>query len=312
MPDDAPPARGTPLQIDLARKIARLIADGVLAGGAHLTEQMLCERFEVSRTPVRGALALLARRGWIDYRANSGYFVGMGGAPQADPALDGAGADDLYRDLIAARATGRLPDTVTEKELLRQHAAPKSLLDKVLRRMLAEGLIEKRPGRGWRFPPALETPEALAESYRFRLLVECGGLLEPSFAADAAELAACRLSYEQLLQRDATALAPADFFAMNAAFHEMLARFSGNRFVLAAVQQQTQLRRFEEHAAFYRQIDVRRACEEHLHILAALQSGDTRLAAALMRSHLLTAQESSLRGTLAPLRVSAILYLFFI
>jgi DNA-binding GntR family transcriptional regulator len=292
---DPLPARGTPLQIDLARKIARLIADGALAGGAHLTEQMLCARFEVSRTPVRGALGLLARQGWIDYRANSGYFVGTGGMPGADLALDGTGggADGLYRDLIAARAAGHLPDTITEKELLRRHAAPKSLLDNVLRRMLAEGLIEKRPGRGWRFPPTLESPEALAESYRFRLMVECGGLLEPSFALDAEELAACRRSYEQVLGGDIAALASADFFAMNSAFHEMLARASGNRFVLAAVQQQTQLRRYEEHAAFYRQIDVRRACEEHLHILAALESGDSPGAAALMRRHLLAAQKSS-------------------
>jgi len=293
MPASSKPA--SPLQIDLARRIARQVAEGELAPGAHLAEETLASHFAVSRTPVRAALRLLAGHGLIRYRANSGYFVEAPahGAAVPDFGESGMGGDELYRELVDGRARKQLPDTLTEKELLRAYPVSRSLLAKTLTRMAADGLIEKRAGHGWRFLPSLETPEALAESYRFRMIVECGALLEPAFEADKAHVARCRKAYEQVIADGGASLSPAGFFALNTSFHEMLARFSGNRFIVQAVQQQTQLRRLEEHAAFYREIDLVEACREHLQILDALELGDREWAAALMRRHLLSARAHS-------------------
>src|SRR3546814_6254284 len=43
--------------------------------GHHLVELDLCRQFDVSRTPVRGALRLLADQGVVESRANRGYVL---------------------------------------------------------------------------------------------------------------------------------------------------------------------------------------------------------------------------------------------
>ncbi|MFP3711776.1 GntR family transcriptional regulator, partial [Paraburkholderia sp. SIMBA_009] len=74
--------------------------------------------------------------------------------------------DELYRRLIADRATRVLPDQFTERELLQRYPAPRSVLAKALLQLSADGLLEKRKGHGWQFAPSLENREALDESYR--------------------------------------------------------------------------------------------------------------------------------------------------
>lgn len=290
----AAPARPTALQVDLARLIAQDIVARRHAPGAHLSEEALAASYEVSRTPVRGALRLLATQGLITHRPNSGYTVAENAA-QASPAIAGAGPtqDELYRRLIADRATRVLPDQFTERELLQRYPAPRSVLAKALLRLSADGLLEKRKGHGWQFAPSLENREALDESYRFRMTIECAGLLEPTFRLDRNALERMRAAHEALIQRDDAGISAAEFFGLNAAFHEMLARCSGNRYILQAVQQQNQLRRLEEHAAFHREARFVDSSNEHLRIIAALEAGDQEKASQLMREHLSTSLRQS-------------------
>lgn len=290
----AAPARPTALQVDLARLIAQDIVARRYAPGAHLSEEALAASYEVSRTPVRGALRLLATQGLITHRPNSGYTVAENAA-QASPAIAGAGPtqDELYRRLIADRATRVLPDQFTERELLKRYPAPRSVLAKALLQLSADGLLEKRKGHGWQFAPSLENREALDESYRFRMTIECAGLLEPTFRLDRNALERMRAAHEALIQRDDAGISAAEFFGLNAAFHEMLARCSGNRYILQAVQQQNQLRRLEEHAAFHREARFVDSSNEHLRIIAALEAGDQEKASQLMREHLSTSLRQS-------------------
>ena len=290
----AAPARPTALQVDLARLIAQDIVARRYAPGAHLSEEALAASYEVSRTPVRGALRLLATQGLITHRPNSGYTVAENAA-QASPAIAGAGPtqDELYRRLIADRATRVLPDQFTERELLQRYPAPRSVLAKALLQLSADGLLEKRKGYGWQFAPSLENREALDESYRFRMTIECAGLLEPTFRLDRNALERMRAAHEALIQRDDAGISAAEFFGLNAAFHEMLARCSGNRYILQAVQQQNQLRRLEEHAAFHREARFVDSSNEHLRIIAALEAGDQEKASQLMREHLSTSLRQS-------------------
>lgn len=290
----AAPARPTPLQVDLARLIAQDIVARRYAPGTHLSEEALAAGYEVSRTPVRGALRLLATQGLITHRPNSGYTVAEDAA-QASPAIAGAGPtqDELYRRLIADRATRVLPDQFTERELLQRYPAPRSVLAKALLQLSADGLLEKRKGHGWQFAPSLENHEALNESYRFRMTIECAGLLEPTFRLDRDALARMRAAHEALIQRDDSAISATEFFGLNAAFHEMLARCSGNRYILQAVQQQNQLRRLEEHAAFHRDARFVESGNEHLRIIAALEASDQEEASRLMREHLQTSLRKS-------------------
>jgi len=57
------------LQAELARRILRYLKDENAQPGHHLVELDLCGIFDVSRTPVRGALQLLAAEGILVSRA---------------------------------------------------------------------------------------------------------------------------------------------------------------------------------------------------------------------------------------------------
>jgi DNA-binding GntR family transcriptional regulator len=59
----------------LAQQLAELVLSGEIAPGLRLDEQVLAQRFQVSRTPVREALRQLASTGLIELRPNRGAFV---------------------------------------------------------------------------------------------------------------------------------------------------------------------------------------------------------------------------------------------
>jgi GntR family transcriptional regulator of vanillate catabolism len=58
-----------------ARAIRELILEGALEANAPLRQDELARRIGVSRTPLRTALASLARDGLVEYSANRGYRV---------------------------------------------------------------------------------------------------------------------------------------------------------------------------------------------------------------------------------------------
>lgn len=284
-----PKAAGpSPLQLELAERIGKEIRDGSLPVGAHLTEESFGARYGVSRTPVRAALKLLAERNMIEYRANAGYFVNEGGAQVNldDLSTGSVTVDELYKAIVVDRIREALPESITEKELLSRYPAPRSLMTKTLMRMASEGLIVKRTGHGWQFMPSLGTPRAMGESYRFRMIIECSSFLEPTYKVDPVLLARVKEAHQRLLENLDNPPTSGEFFALNAAFHEMVARFSGNRYILQAMQQQNNLRRLDETAAFYRMLRVQGSCTEHLEIINAIELDDRELAAALMRHHL--------------------------
>src|SRR5579862_1099492 len=66
------------LRLQLADEIVR----GTLAPGATLDETTLARRFEVSRTPVREAIRLLAASGLVEVRAHRAAVVARPGAEQ--------------------------------------------------------------------------------------------------------------------------------------------------------------------------------------------------------------------------------------
>jgi DNA-binding GntR family transcriptional regulator len=287
------PSRPSPLQLDLANRLIQQIAAGEFPAGTHLTEESLASRFDVSRTPIKAALRLVAQQELLDYHVNSGYFVSTGISPKPVPdrLVAGISGDALYQQMIRDRRHNLLADTMTETDFLEQYAVSRSLLRGTLVRMAADGLIEKRRGQGWNFPPIVSTQELMSESYQFRIAVECAGLLENSFKADAEQLRNSRLAHEKLLHQAEADDSATAFFAVNAAFHEMLARFSNNRFLLQAIQQQNQLRRLDDRIAHYRaprQID---SCKEHLQIIEALENDNREWASALMRRHLTVARD---------------------
>lgn len=63
------------LHDEVVERIRDMIVEGELAPGARVPERMLCERFGISRTPLREAIKVLAREGLVDLLPNRGARV---------------------------------------------------------------------------------------------------------------------------------------------------------------------------------------------------------------------------------------------
>lgn len=240
----------------------------------------------MSRTPLRAALSLLQQRGYLEHIPRRGFFTREQATTGDGASLPVAREDELYLTIAEDRISRQLPTNVSEADLARRYDVSKGALTRALQRLLREGLVERRPGRGWSFAPVLDSKETHDESCRFRLVIEPQALLEPSFQLDADAARLCEEKHRRILDGKAKEISTIELFEMNAEFHELLARSSGNRFFLQAVQQQNRLRRFVNYHWTYGAERVIRTCQEHMSILEAIQGGDLTWAASLLRRHI--------------------------
>jgi DNA-binding GntR family transcriptional regulator len=282
------PPSPTRLQRALIGRIAAIAREDGLAPGARLSELGLARRLAVSRTPVRAALAHLARRGVVRTREGGGYVL-VGGAEAlaaVAPAPEPDGVERLTLAIARDVRAGSLAGTVSEAALARRYRVGRAVLAAALTALASSGEVERRPGRGWSIlDPRYDAP-ARAESYRFRLAIEPAALREPGFRLDPSWIAAMRAEHQAMLAapwREERAIA---LFEMNARFHEGLVAGAGNRFMLAAIRQQNRLRRFSNYDWAYGRARVEQSCGEHLEILDRLEQGEVELAALLLRRHL--------------------------
>jgi len=65
----------TNLHAEVTTRLRDLIVEGVIPPGARLNERVLCEQLQVSRTPVREALKVLAAEGLAELLPNRGAVV---------------------------------------------------------------------------------------------------------------------------------------------------------------------------------------------------------------------------------------------
>jgi len=275
------------LHTDLAQQIRRHLAESGAQAGERLVEEDLCRRFAVSRTPVRGALKLLADDGVLTARPGRGYVLA---APvRADMAPETTSSDDaeaaaLFDAIAQARQSGQLADHVTQQDILRRFDVRAPVAARVLARLAELGLLQRRAGHGWSF--AGESGRAMQESYAFRRALEPALLLLPSFRLDKAWARDSRAAHVRLREKPWRKNDAEHFHELNADFHEQLARCCGNRYMRQAVERQIELRRFLSGRWDYPVAQIYNAIDEHLEILAALEQGYADKAAALMLHHL--------------------------
>ena len=287
------------LQAKLAGRILHMLKEQGAGPGHHLVEVDLCQHFGVSRTPVRGALKLLAEQGAVEARANRGFVLlePVKTAPQVETVnLQDEEDRELFVAIAEARNTGRLPAECTQQEMMRMFGAKLPAVVRVLRGLSELGLVERKPGNGWSFIASINSASAQAEAYAFRHMLEPAALLQPGFELDREWASACRarhLVFKRKAWRDTLAV---EFYGMNADFHEQLARCSGNRYMLDAMQRQNQVRSFLNYNWEYGVSRVRASIEEHLAILDAVEAGRNEQAVELMRTHLLDSARTASRA----------------
>jgi DNA-binding GntR family transcriptional regulator len=121
-PTPEPPALGwsrTTLAEELRLQLADEIVRGALAPGAALDETELARRFQVSRTPVREAIRLLAASGLVEARAHRAALVARPSAEHLTGMFEAmAELEALCAGFAAERMTGierRMLEDIHEK-----------------------------------------------------------------------------------------------------------------------------------------------------------------------------------------------------
>jgi len=158
--------RASRLQTDLARRIVKMLKDQDAQQGHHLVELELCTSFGVSRTPIRGALKLLAAEGLVVPRAGRGFVLARIPVLKEEEEQEDEEDQRLFDALARARGAGKLSETFSQQEILRRFHTRLATVMEVLRKLRELGLIERRSGHGWIF--AGDSSRSLNESYAFR------------------------------------------------------------------------------------------------------------------------------------------------
>ncbi len=279
----------TPLQSRVSREIISHVRRENLKTGDHLAESLLAEQIGTSRSPVNVALHHLVELGVLLHDPNRGFFLEKDARSLGDLAEDlSARPDDpLYLQIAEDRLAHRLPDLMNEADLMRLYKTSRSTLRKILSRIQQEGWLEKSVGHGWCFQTMIDSLQAYEESYVYRSAIEPTGLLGGAFKADPIELASLRRQQQFIADGGYVSMTAIELFEANSEFHETLAKWSGNRFILQGVRRTDQLRRLVEYRQATKERTPRRTqAQEHLAILNAILAHDQLVAATLMRAHL--------------------------
>ncbi len=275
----------TPLQEGLIERIYdRIHIDG-LAPGARLNEKHLAEQLNVSRSPIRAALDVMARRGLVVRRPQRGVeLIAMPPKNDPEPPQESA-QNDLLVKIARDRDQGDLGDEFSETELMQRYGVARNVVRHALGMLADLDMAQRKPGYGWRFLTVWNRQIRL-ESYRFRMIIEPAAILEPAFSLNAGWARTIRQLHESSLTSPWSEASSISFFEMNASFHEGIAAASGNRFFLESMRRQNRLRRLANYNWRHGFERVRENYAEHMAVLDHLEGGDFEMAALLMRRHL--------------------------
>jgi DNA-binding GntR family transcriptional regulator len=284
---------------DIAREIMRLRRQEQWGEGSTIPVQTLARRFGVSRTPVRKALLLLVDEGVLEREIGAGFKIrplqpsDHVTSAAASVSLIASDESDLSSRILRDRASNQIEPDVSESELLARYGTSRGAVRKALQLLAAEGLVHRQRGHGWRFVESLDNEDAIAESYAFRISVECAALRQAGYHADERELLQLRKAHLEFLAKLPEAASPQEWFWINAQFHEALAAWSQNRFFLQAIRHQNSLRRMHQYADFpsLTPTEVEQSCRQHLGILDAIETSNLTKAELLLREHLVAAMK---------------------
>ena len=265
------------LSPQITARILEHIRENELPRGHHLPSQELADAFRVSRAPVAAALRRLEEMKVVRSEPNRGYFLLRGAHELRAKDLEALEAnepeDEAYFAIAEDRRSGKLAERVSESELMRLYDLPRTRLLKVLHRMAEEGLVDRLPGNGWEFRPALTSRESYEAGYQFRAAIESQALLLPSFAIDANAFRAARDEQRRILDGGFKRMSRDHLFKSNSEFHEMLMACAHNEFFLDAVRRVNRLRRLSEYRITVDRSRLPLQSREHLRILDLIEGG---------------------------------------
>jgi DNA-binding GntR family transcriptional regulator len=183
---------------------------------------------------------------------------------------------------------------VNEVDLARRLGVSRTPIREALNRLVRDGFMRFVPNRGF-FTREL-TPDLVRDLYELRAAIEVAAVKLACQRGSDEDIARLRATWEQAVARFASRrldrMAEAD-----EAFHMGIARLSGNRELITALEGlNSQIR-------FFRRVDQESRSRrddtyrEHSEILACLAARDARRAATVMETHVVFSQEHALAVT---------------
>jgi DNA-binding GntR family transcriptional regulator len=276
----------------LVRRLLNYIVANDLSIGAHLTEQLLANELNVSRTPVRKALIQLDGEGIVEKIAHRGYFLKRAArtlfaASFEFPTFD---EDALFERVALDHLNGVLPKHFSEHDLTSHYEVSARLARAVIASLREEKVIVRERAGVWRFNPFLLSNEASWASYDYRLSIEPQLFLLPTFSVDRDLVRACRDEHIRLLTLPPRERTGRLAFKVDAAFHEMIATCADNPFFHSGVVQHNRLRQLLEYRDAPDESRTVIWLKEHLDIMDAMVGGTPAEASGLMLTHLTNAR----------------------
>lgn len=269
----------------LARRLPQYLQDEGMKPDDHLSVQKLADAFNVSRSPITAALALLTQSGLVRHEARRGYFLAQEPQSPSSGRIEDP-LSQIYFQLAEDRLDGKLSDAISENLLRERYDLSKADLRSLLHRIMQEGWIEPRPGYGWSFSPMLTTPDALVQTYRLRAAIEPAALMEPDFSIDRRTLDHLAEVEQRLMNGEIETISSDDLYQYGVDFHETLAAASGNPYFLDALKRVNRIRRLLAYRANLTRTRFRKQVPEHLEIIDLLRRGRNGDAAVAMQHHL--------------------------
>ncbi|WP_127556723.1 GntR family transcriptional regulator [Saccharospirillum alexandrii] len=283
----------------LAKNIYKMIYDKGYEPGSHLPESYFAEQLKVSRTPVRSAFQFLAESGCLRKEPNKGFFLIR--AEKSSP---------LYQEAVLHQGEGSLPQicftiardylrgqlsaTFTDADIAKQYNTTRSVAQTATTAMEAEGWIRRLIGYGWEFNDFLTSRETYDQCFRYRILIEPTALLEPTYSVDLTLFRQLRLMQEQRLKDGAEKQSDGEMYKRGSYFHESIVACSNNNFLFEGIKRANRLRRLIEYNIYSHRESSKVECEEHIHILDIIESGNLRDASKYLTRHLERARDEKI------------------
>lgn len=286
------PKRINHRHVALAQTILDVAGERGMRPGERLAEQALASLCNVSRTPIRKALQILAGRDLVTADADGGYLLAAD--PVATPRLQDTreqeGESEVHAAILRDLAAGRIAEAQTIAALQRRYAVSRQAVQNALIKLAEESLAERGAGQQWLLKQFAISGDAAAKSYEFRLTTEPLALTLPDFRRDMPAMTALRQSMLVLRGMNEAGFDRKLFDRTDFDFHLLIARSCGNPFMAEALANHHRRRRASPPAGHVNAFRLMQSNLEHMQILEQIERGQMELAADLMRVHIQLSQ----------------------
>lgn len=274
--------------VELAQRILEFASERGMSPGDRLAEQTLAQHCNVSRTPVRKALAVLAERELVTADSEGGFLLSVDPVTVArlDDVADGDGETEIYSAILRDLAAGRIAEAQTVVGLQRRYDVSRQTVQNALQKLSEDNLAERGAGQQWLLKQFALGADAVVKSYEYRLATEPLALTMPDFRRDLPALTSLRQSMLILRSMSEAEFDRKLFERTDFDFHMLVAKSCGNPFMGEALTNHHRRRRTNAAAGHVNSYRLMQSNLEHIQILEQIERGQMELAADLMRVHI--------------------------